>query len=143
MYMCMNMVVLSARPRLTVLVCGIPRAVAAAQPYPRPRLKARRRSHAGRYAAALAYLAALGLVFYLAAPAYRDPAGDRGAAASLAARPANLPAFIPSWAWKMSAWHAASGSERGRRPHGAPHPLPGWYWTWHAWRMQVERHAAA
>jgi hypothetical protein len=119
--------------------------VAAAQPYPRPRLKARRRSHAGRYAAALAYLAALGLVFFLAAPAYRDrgPAVDRGAAAPLPARPAHLPAVIPSWAWKLSAWHATSGSERGRRPHGAPHPLPGWYWTWHAWRMQVERHAAA
>jgi hypothetical protein len=117
--------------------------VAAAQPYLRPRRKARRRSHAGRYAAALAYVAALGLVFFLASPAYRANDSVDRAAAALPARPAHLPAFIPSWAWEMSAWHATSGSERGRRPHGAPHPLPAWYWKWHAWRMQVTRHAAA
>jgi len=118
--------------------------VATAQPHVRAHPRSRRASHVGRYAALLAYLAAAGLVFLLVSPAYRDrvPSGAAPAAAlPLPARPAHLPAFIPSWAWKLNAWHATKGSERGRRPHGAPHPLPAWYWTWHAWRMKAQRDA--
>ena len=112
--------------------------VATAQPQARaPRT--RRTWRVGRYAALLAYLSAAALVLLLAAPAYRDrPSGAVKAAAPPPARPAHLPAFIPSWAWKLSAWHATAGSARGRRPHGAPHPLPRWYWTWHAWRMKIQ-----
>lgn len=92
-----------------------------------------------------AYLAALGLMVALSNPVLfdRGSSGARQAPAVAAlARPANLPAVIPAWAWKMNAWHETKGSERGRRPHDAPHPLPDWYWTWHAWRIQIQRSAA-
>jgi hypothetical protein len=118
--------------------------VATVHPNLHPRRRAARRHHPGRYAAVLAYLAALGLVVALSAPVLftRGASGREGAAGALPARPAQLPSFIPGWAWEMNAWHETRGSERGPRPHGAPNPLPAWYWTWHAWRIQVERRAA-
>jgi hypothetical protein len=90
----------------------------------------------------LAYLAALGLVVALSAPVLftrSSSDANRESASALPARPAEVPSFIPGWAWEMNAWHETKGSERGRRPSGAPNPLPEWYWTWHAWRTQVER----
>lgn len=124
--------------------------VATVQPNVRPRLRTerrqtKRRRRFGRYAAVLAYLAALGLVVALSAPVLfsRSSGAQQASTAALPARPANLPSFIPGWAWEMSAWHETKGSERGRRPHGAPHPLPKWYWAWHAWRTQVQRHTGS
>ena len=118
--------------------------MATVQPHARVRPGTRHASHVERYAAVFAYVAALALVVVLSAPAFlsRGPSSaEQAAAVAVPARPADLPAFIPSWAWKISAWHDTKGSERGRRPRGAPHPLPRWYWTWHAWRVQI-RHAS-
>jgi hypothetical protein len=47
------------------------------------------------------------------------------------ARPTELPAAIPGWAWRLFGWRAAG--RQGARPK-APRVVPGWYWGWAAWR---------
>jgi hypothetical protein len=55
------------------------------------------------------------------------------------ARPAGLPRRIPSWAWRLRAWHRLPRAQRGPRPSGVPRRLPSWYWPWYRWLGAVER----
>jgi hypothetical protein len=54
-------------------------------------------------------------------------------------RPAGLPRRIPSWAWRLRAWHRLPSSQRGPRPEGTPRRPPSWYWPWFRWTGAVER----
>jgi hypothetical protein len=51
-------------------------------------------------------------------------------------RPADAPAAIPAWAWKLLDWQR--GARRGSRP-STPHPLPAWYWHWASWQLHPYR----
>ena len=54
-------------------------------------------------------------------------------------RPGGLPRRIPSWAWRLRAWHRLPKAQRGSRPDGTPHRLPSWYWPWYRWIGELER----
>jgi len=53
-------------------------------------------------------------------------------------KPKGVPKRVPSWAWKMYAWHSQPRRRRGPRPK-APKRLPRWYWKWRRWRLQHAR----
>ena len=54
-------------------------------------------------------------------------------------RPAGVPRRIPSWAWRLRAWHRLPKAQRGPRPQGTPRRPPSWYWPWFRWTGAVER----
>jgi hypothetical protein len=104
-----------------------------------------------RYGTRLAALAALGAAGFLVwvaiqpvlpgdtpAPAAEEPAvAATEPALPASPRPDGVPARIPAWAWRLSAWHAAPAAGRGARPAAAPARVPAWYWRWHAWRLEL------